>query len=156
MKEATLALIVRNGSVLLGEKKKGAEIGSGTLNGPGGKIHKGETPEECVIRETWEEVGIDLLPSSLERVAVITFFAGDVPDFLVHIYRIEIADADPKETAEMYLPQWYPLDDLPLDRMLDSDKEWFARATRGDKFTAEVRYRERAKDFERIVFGPLR
>ncbi|MEK7201186.1 MAG: hypothetical protein AAB737_00945 [Patescibacteria group bacterium] len=36
---ATLALIVRDGELLLGRKiKKGADIGEQTLNGPGGKL----------------------------------------------------------------------------------------------------------------------
>ena len=56
---ATLLFIVRNGEILLIEKKRG--IGAGKVNGPGGKIDPGETPLECIIRETREELGITVL-----------------------------------------------------------------------------------------------
>ncbi|HEV7121346.1 MAG TPA: NUDIX domain-containing protein [Candidatus Paceibacterota bacterium] len=153
MKTATLAIITWQGKTLLGEKKKG-EIGTGTLNGPGGKLEDGETLLECVIRETQEELDIRLLPKKLEKVAVITFFAGGVPDFQGHIYRTDDFEGTPKETPDM-IPGWYDNDDLPFDRMLGSDSMWFKKAVDGEKFNANVYYRERVKDFERIEFLPF-
>lgn len=156
MKSATLAIIVREGKVLLAEKKKGAEIGSGTLNGPGGKIEmingRPETPEECVVRETKEEMGIDLDQNKLEKLGVITFFANNQPDFQVVVFRTQDFSGEPRETDAMFLPQWYAIEALPLERMLESDREWFAQAAAGEKCNAQVYYKERAKDFERIEF----
>ena len=154
---ATLALIVKDGKVLLGEKKKGAEIGSGTLNGPGGKADSKpdgtmERPEECIVRETREEIDIQLDPTKLEKIGTMTFFAAGEADFQVVVFRTETFVGEPSETSSMFPPQWYPLDALPFDRMLESDREWFARAAAGEKFDADVFYKERAKDFERIQF----
>ena len=154
MKTATLALIVRDGKVLLGEKKRGAEIGSGTLNGPGGKAEGEETLEECVIRETREEFGIELDPAALEKTARVVFYAGGEPDFDVHVFRARRFSGEPRETAEMWEPAWHPADALPFERMLESDREWFARAAAGERFTAYARYRERAKGYEGIEFLP--
>ena len=150
MKLATLAIIVRGDKVLLGEKKRG-EIGSGTLNGPGGKLDPGETLEECVVRETREELGIELNPLRLDKLGVITFFAHEVPDFQVHLYRTEHFTGEIHETDDM-IPGWYPIDSLPFDRMLESDRAWFARAARGEHFDAEVYYDDRAKGFREIRF----
>ncbi|KND49718.1 MAG: 8-oxo-dGTP diphosphatase / 2-hydroxy-dATP diphosphatase [Parcubacteria bacterium C7867-008] len=153
MKVATLAIIVKDGKVLLGEKKKG-EIGTGTLNGPGGKLDPGESVLECLIRETDEELGIELFPEYLKKVAIITFFAAGEPDFQVHVYRTDTFEGELVETADM-IPNWYDIEDIPYDRMLGSDHMWFARAISGEPFNANVYYRERTKDFINIDFLPF-
>ncbi len=150
MRIATLAIIVRDGKVLLGEKKRG-EIGTGTLNGPGGKCEGDETPEECVLRETREELGIGLDPSRLEKLGIIQFYAGADKDFQVHLFRTDSFSGELRETADM-IPGWYPIDDLPLDRMLESDREWFARACRGERIDAEAYYEVRASGFKGMKF----
>ena len=53
---ATLVFVVRDGKILLINKKTG--LGKGKVNGPGGKVEKGESPEDCAIRECQEELGI--------------------------------------------------------------------------------------------------
>ena len=157
MKIATLVFITRmnNGflEVLLGEKKKG-EIGIGTLNGPGGKLDAGETLVECAVRETREELGIMLDPYLLEKVSVITFFAAGTPDFEVHIFLTSVFRGELSETDDM-IPDWYRVDDMPYARMAGSEHEWFPKVITGEKFNANVYYKERAKNFERIEFLPF-
>lgn len=48
--ETTLCLLKKDDEILLAMKKRG--FGEGKYNGVGGKIEKGETPEETMIRET--------------------------------------------------------------------------------------------------------
>lgn len=153
MKIATLGIVLQDGKVLLGEKKKG-EIGTGVLSGPGGKLDPGETLDECLIRETREELDVELDPDSLEQVAVIDFYATGELDFRVHVYRARILRGEIKETPDA-IPSWYPLDVLPYERMFDGDRHWFPRAAYGEKFRANVYYRSRAKDFDRIEFFPF-
>jgi 8-oxo-dGTP pyrophosphatase MutT (NUDIX family) len=157
MKRASLVIIERNDQILLGQKKNGAEIGSGTLNGPGGKEdpEKGDTcPADCAIRETWEEFGIALDPNQLEKIAVVTFFAAGNPDFEVHIFWTDSFEGMPHETDEMVIPQWYPVAAIPFDRMLESDAAWVPQAVRKERFRANVFYTKRAQGFERIEFFP--
>lgn len=152
MKIATLGIVLAGGTVLLGEKKKG-EIGTGVLCGPGGKRDEGETLSECLIRETREELEVELDPTSLEEVARIDFYAAGEIDFRVHVYRARILSGELHETADM-VPAWYPIDQLPFDRMYDADRYWFPKAVRGEKFKANVFYKSRARDFDRIEFLP--
>lgn len=153
MKIATLGLIIDGDKLLLGEKKKG-EIGTGILSGPGGKMDPGETPEECLIRETREELHVELDPASLEEVALIDFYADGEVDFRVHVYCAKILSGELRETDDM-IPSWYPLGDLPFEKMFESDRHWMPKALAGEKFRANVYYRDRAKDFDRIEFLPF-
>lgn len=139
MKRATLALIVKDGHVLMGRKKQ-AEIGTGTWNGPGGKIEEGETPLACVIRETYEETSVTLYPDTLTEVATLLFIVGEEKKFFVHVFRTEVHDGHPQESEEM-VPQWFPIHTLPFSEMLESDAAWFPRALSGNPFSGIVRYR---------------
>ncbi len=154
MKVATLAIMVRRKKVLLGLKRGGPEVGEGTFNGPGGKLEKGESLVDCLWRETWEEIRIRIHRASAKKIAVITFFAGGVADFEVHVYLITRWKGMPLKTASM-IPSWHCSNRLPLQRMLSSDRTWFERAVRGNTFHAQVFYRKRAKGFLGITFLPF-
>ncbi len=54
----TCAVIERNNQVLIAKRKRGNPL-ENKWEFPGGKIEPGETPEECLKREPWEEFGID-------------------------------------------------------------------------------------------------
>ena len=55
----TILFVVRDQKILLIRKKRG--LGAGKINGPGGRLIDGETPLECAIRETREEILVDPL-----------------------------------------------------------------------------------------------
>ncbi|MBX3086716.1 MAG: NUDIX domain-containing protein [Anaerolineae bacterium] len=49
-------LVERDGKLLLHRRK--GDHGPGTWSPAGGHLEYGETPEECAIREVWEEIGV--------------------------------------------------------------------------------------------------
>lgn len=116
---ATLMFIIRDGKILLIEKKRGH--GAGKINGPGGKIEPGESALESVIRETREELLIT--PHHPRKLGELHFAMTDCPDLLCHVFRAETFDGTPTETAEA-APMWVPLSDIPYNRMWEDDQHW--------------------------------
>jgi 8-oxo-dGTP diphosphatase len=61
---AAAALVDTDGRVLIGKRPRGKQL-EGLWEFPGGKVDAGETPEECLIRELDEELGIKVSKSCL-------------------------------------------------------------------------------------------
>jgi len=133
MIEATVCFVLdEEGSprVLLAEKKRG--FGKGKLNGPGGKLHDGETPEDGVVREVHEEVGITICRSGLQYAGCLTFRFPSRPtyDHRVHVFRAVRWRGTAAESEEMK-PEWFSVHDLPFERMWQDDAYWLPLVLNG-------------------------
>jgi len=58
MKQVTAAVLVKDGKILIAQRKLGDFL-AGKWEFPGGKLEPGETPEVCLRRELREEFGVD-------------------------------------------------------------------------------------------------
>jgi 8-oxo-dGTP diphosphatase len=74
---SAVALIDVDGRVLLAQRPDGKSM-AGMWEFPGGKVEQGETPEEALIRELDEELGIETWGSCL---APLTFASHSYADF---------------------------------------------------------------------------
>jgi 8-oxo-dGTP diphosphatase len=74
---AACALIDADGRVLLAQRPEGRSM-AGLWEFPGGKIEAGETPEQSLIRELEEELGITVKEACL---APLTFASHSYADF---------------------------------------------------------------------------
>lgn len=74
---SAVALIDADGRVLLAQRPEGKSM-AGLWEFPGGKVEPGETPEQALIRELQEELGIDTWESCL---APLTFASHGYDDF---------------------------------------------------------------------------
>lgn len=72
-----VVLIDRDGRVLLSQRPSGKSM-AGLWEFPGGKVENGEVPEEALIRELNEELGIDTWSSCL---APLSFASHSYKDF---------------------------------------------------------------------------
>lgn len=115
----TLVFVVDGPRVLLIRKKRG--LGAGKINGPGGKLEAAETPLQCAVRETREEVGLDV--RDLEPSGELTFLFADGYSTHVHVFRTGSYSGTPAETEEA-IPLWHKLDAMPYDEMWEDDRLW--------------------------------
>ncbi len=74
---AACALVDGDGRVLLARRPAGKPM-AGLWEFPGGKVEAGERPEECLIRELHEELGITVREACL---APFTFASHTYPEF---------------------------------------------------------------------------
>jgi len=78
MKLATLCYVRRDGKTLMVHRiKKENDMHLGKWNGLGGKLEPGESPEECAIREIYEESGLRVSNPSLKGILTFPGFAND-------------------------------------------------------------------------------
>ena len=126
---ATLVFVIRDGEILLIDKKTG--LGKGKINGPGGKLEKGESPEACAVRECQEELGITV--SKLRYCGQHRFQFVDGYSIHVWVYRTEDFEGVPTESPEAR-PLWVALDNIPYDRMWEDDSIWIPMMLRGERF----------------------
>ncbi|MBR7653566.1 8-oxo-dGTP diphosphatase MutT [Brucella oryzae] len=74
---AACALVDLDGRVLLTQRPEGKQL-AGLWEFPGGKVEPGETPEETLIRELQEEIGIT---TKVACLAPLTFASHTYDDF---------------------------------------------------------------------------
>jgi len=71
------AIIRENNRVLLCQRKGGALAGKWEF--PGGKLEEGETPEECLVREIEEELGISITVGDIYQAVHTHYDHGGFP-----------------------------------------------------------------------------
>ncbi len=115
------ALIDVDGRVLICRRPQGKSM-AGLWEFPGGTVHEGETPEQALIRELHEELGIEVAANALQAA---TFASHAYDDFhlLMPLYVCRRWQGDP-HPREGQATRWaspealtdYPMPpaDLPL------------------------------------------
>jgi 8-oxo-dGTP diphosphatase len=90
---AACALVDVDGRVLVAQRPPGKPM-AGLWEFPGGKLHAGETPERCLIRELKEELDVDTEASCL---APLTFASHGYDGFhlLMPLYVCRVWRGDP-------------------------------------------------------------
>ncbi len=106
------AAIVRDGEILLIQRKRAPEAGAWGL--PGGKIDWLEAIEDAVRRETLEELGIAL--GELQLLCVMDYLDPTTPDhWVAPVYLVTDFDGEPRlvEPDKHTAFGWFPLDRPP-------------------------------------------
>ena len=111
---AACALVDRDGRVLVAQRPPGKPM-AGLWEFPGGKLAPGETPEQCLIRELHEELGVDTEASCL---APLTFASHGYDNFhlLMPLYvcRVWRGEPMPREGQSLRWLRPSALRELPM------------------------------------------
>ena len=145
---ATLCFIVRDGEILLIDKKTGH--GRGKVNGPGGKIDPGETPAQCAVRECQEELHIT--PIHPVKLGELRFAMSDYPDILCHVFRADAFEGTPTATPEA-APRWTPIDVIPYHLRWADDAIWLPHVLAKTPFDARFAFTGETLQWHHIDTG---
>ena len=142
MKQATLCLLIKENEILLAMKKRG--FGVGKYNGVGGKVADDESIEAAAVRETKEEIGVDI--KNLEKVGVLHFHFPYKTEWDqdVHLFLAKSWEGEVKESEEM-APKWFKKNKIPYGKMWDDDKHWLPHILSGKKLEAKFVFKEAEK-----------
>lgn len=151
MKLATLCYVKSNGSTLMLHRiKKKNDMHEGKWNGLGGKLEMGETPEECVIREVYEESGLKIHSPRLHGFITFPLFDG-VDDWYVFVYSAESFEGELIDSNEGVL-KWIPDTELFDLNLWEGDKTFIEWMLEGKFFSAKFTYNDgRLTDYS-VVF----
>ena len=118
---AAAALVDADGRVLLARRPEGKPM-AGLWEFPGGKVHRGETPEAALVRELQEELGIDTRESCLAAIAFASHGYEDfhllMPLYACRVWKGAIVPAEGQEIAWVRPPRLADYEMPPADEPL--------------------------------------
>ena len=101
-------VLEREGRILAARRKRGSHL-EGHWEFPGGKIEPEESPEECLVRELAEEIGVRVVPRGILEVV---FHRYPEKNVLLLFYRCDLLEGEPLP-LECDEVRWVALADLP-------------------------------------------
>ncbi|MGM9552587.1 MAG: NUDIX hydrolase [Clostridia bacterium] len=139
MKETTLCYIEKDGKYLmLLRNKKPHDVNEGKWIGIGGKIEKGETARDCIIREVKEETGFTL--NSVIFRGVVHFKSEFYPDEDMYLFSSDNFSGILKECDEGEL-KWIDKDKIFNLNLWEGDKIFLKALGENDKvFSLTLHY----------------
>ena len=141
MKQTTLCLLIKDGKVLLAMKKRG--FGVGRWNGAGGKFdfEKDKDILAAAIRETKEEIGVEI--KNPEKVGLFHFRFADKSEWDqdVTLFIVKEWLGQPAESEEM-MPKWFSFNEIPYEVMWPDDIYWMPSVLGGKKIEANFVFGE--------------
>ena len=113
----TAAVVERDGRLLVTRRLKGTHL-EDHWEFPGGKCDAGETLQECLVRELWEELAVDAIIGDEILATTHTY-----PERRVELHffiATLLGDPEPQLGQEM---QWIPREDLRSLKLPPADDE---------------------------------
>ncbi len=156
MKNTTLVYIEHEDQylMLLRNKKKNDE-NAGKWIGVGGHFEEGESPEECMLREVYEETGLTL--TQYRYRGIVTFVSDQYETEYMHLFTASGFRGDIKECREGEL-RWVAKDRIFSLNLWEGDRA-FLRYLMEDKdfFSMKLTYRgDSLAGIQSKVYGGVR
>ena len=151
MKLATLCYVKKDGKTLMMfRNKRKRDIHEGKWNGLGGKIHLGETPEECIIREVKEESGLTIQNPSLRGILTFPAFK-DEEDWYVYVFVATEFSGRLVESREGEL-KWISDPDLAKLNLWEGDPLFLKWLEEGRFFSGKFVYQDGRFINHQVIF----
>lgn len=139
MKLATLCYVMKDDKTLmLYRNKKENDYHEGKWNGLGGKLEPGETPEECALREVFEESGLKVSDSIMKGIITFPLFDGK-DDWYVWCFTFKNFEGELIDSPEGHL-EWIDNDKLNELNLWEGDKEFMPWLFQDKYFSAKFIY----------------
>ena len=120
MINSTLCYLERGEEYLMLHRvKKACDLNHDKWIGVGGKFREGESPEDCILRETWEETGLTL--TEYRYRGLVTFVSDQAPTEYMHLFTASRWTGTPHPCDEGELA-WIPKAELRALPMWEGDK----------------------------------
>jgi 8-oxo-dGTP diphosphatase len=101
-------VLEREGKILAARRKSGSHL-EGHWEFPGGKLEPDESPEDCLVRELVEEIGVRVRPRGILEVVFHRYREKSV---LLLFYRCDLLEGEP-QPIDCDEVRWVALQDLP-------------------------------------------
>lgn len=111
---------------------------AGKYNGLGGKFEPGESPEECLAREVFEESGLTVKAAELKGFITFPDFDGE-DDWYVFVYLVTAFSGTLAASDEGEL-HWVPTAEVPSLPLWEGDRHFLPWLDRPGLFSAVFRY----------------
>jgi len=124
----TGALILQDGKLLL--IKRGAQPGQGKWSIPGGLVELGENVQDAMVRETKEEVGLDV-----EAIKLMDVFDSVTLDshrriqyhFVVVNFLVRIVGGSLQTASDILESRWVPIEEVERFNLTKSFRAFFEK-----------------------------
>lgn len=149
MLNTTLCYLERDGQYLMLHRvKKAHDVNHDKWVGIGGKFEEGESPEECLVREAYEETGLTL--TEYRYRGIVTFVSEGWPSELMHLFTASAWTGTPHGCDEGEL-EWIGRRDLRRLPMWEGDAIFLDLLERDAPFfSLKLRYQG-----DRLVYAAL-
>ncbi len=141
MKLATLCYLrTETHTLMLHRIKKENDMHAGKWNGLGGKLEPGESPEECAVREVYEESGLQVKEPRWRGVVTFPAFDG-LDDWYVFMYVFYEFSGELIDSPEGKLA-WVPNERLQSLNLWEGDRIFLPWLWQERFFSAKFNYKD--------------
>jgi len=130
---ASLCYVKRAGKTLMMHRiRREGDMHRGKWNGLGGKMMEGETPEECVIREVYEEAGIKIINPRLRGILTFPEFNKGV-NWYAFVFTAGEFSGEPVGECDEGVLEWISDPEVTALNLWEGDK-YFLRWIEDERF----------------------
>ena len=148
----TLCYAEREGKwLMLHRNKKREDINKGKWIGVGGHFEEGESPEDCLYREVFEETGLHVIDQQLR--GIVSFFYGEKDCSYMFLFTATLEEGELKDCSEGELA-YFSYEEIKTLPLWEGDKIFLDLLAKGRGFfSLTLRYDREGSLKEAILDG---